>query len=49
MWEEILSSYDFVIENLERKKNLADGPSRRADYEIRYEIMDCEASMNHGD
>jgi len=34
---EILSSYNFVIENLEGKKNSADGPSRRPDYEIGYE------------
>ena len=27
-WAEILSSYDFVIEHLEGKKNPADGPSR---------------------
>jgi hypothetical protein len=36
-WAEILSSYDFVIEHLEGKKNPADGPSRRPDYEIGYE------------
>jgi len=36
-WAEILSSYDFVIEHLEGKKNPADGPSRRPDYEIAYE------------
>jgi hypothetical protein len=38
-WAEILSSYDFVIEHLEGKKNPADGPSRRPDYEIGYENM----------
>jgi len=36
-WAEILSSYDFVIEHLEGKRNPADGPSRRPDYEIGYE------------
>jgi len=36
-WAEILFSYDFVIEHLEGKKNPADGPSRRPDYEIGYE------------
>jgi hypothetical protein len=36
-WAEILSSYHFVIEHLEGKKNPADGPSRRPDYEIGYE------------
>jgi len=36
-WAEVLSSYDFVIEHLEGKKNQADGPSRRPDYEIGYE------------
>jgi len=36
-WAEIKSSYDFVIEHLEVKKNPADGPSRRPDYEIGYE------------
>jgi len=36
-WAEILSSYDFVIEHLEGKKNPADGPSRRPDYEKGYE------------
>jgi hypothetical protein len=36
-WAEILSSYDFVIQHLERKKNPADGPSRRPDYEEGYE------------
>jgi len=35
-WAEILSSYDFVIKHLEGKKNPADGPSRRSDYEIGY-------------
>ena len=34
---EILSSYDFVIEHLEGKKNPAKGPSRGPDYEIGYE------------
>jgi len=34
---EILSSYDFTIEHLEGKKNAADGPSRRPDYEESYE------------
>jgi hypothetical protein len=38
-WAEILSSYDFVIEHLEGKRNPADGPSRRPDYEIGYEHM----------
>ena len=36
-WAEILSSYDFIIEHLDGKKNPADGPSRRPDYEIGYE------------
>jgi len=36
-WAEILSSYDFVIEHLEGKKNPADVPSRRPDYQIGYE------------
>jgi len=36
-WSEVLSAYDFVIEYLEGSKNPADGPSRRADYEIGYE------------
>jgi len=36
-WAEILSSYHFVIEHLEGKKNPADGPSGRPDYEIGYE------------
>jgi hypothetical protein len=36
-WAEILSSYDFVIQHLEGKKNPADGPSRRPDYEEGYE------------
>jgi len=35
----ILSSYDFVIKCLEGKKNSADGPWRRPDYEIGYENM----------
>jgi len=38
-WAEILSSYDFVIEHLEGKKNPADRLSSRPDYEIRYENM----------
>jgi hypothetical protein len=38
-WAEIISSYDIVIEYLEGKKNRADGPSRRLDYEIGYELM----------
>lgn len=33
-WAEILSSYNFVVEHLEGKKNKGDGPSRRPDYEI---------------
>jgi len=37
-WSEILSVYDFVIEHLEGSKNPADGPSRRPDYEIGYEM-----------
>jgi len=36
-WLEILSAYDIAIEHLEGSKNPADGPSRRPDYEIRYE------------
>jgi len=36
-WAEILSSYNFVIEHLEGKKNPADGPSRRPDYKEGYE------------
>jgi hypothetical protein len=36
---EIISLYDFVVEHLERKRNPADGPLRRADYEIGYEHM----------
>jgi len=36
-WAESLSSYDFVIEHLEGKKNPADGPSRWPDYDIGYE------------
>jgi len=36
-WAEILSSYDFTIKHLEGKKNPADGPSRRPDYEEGYE------------
>jgi len=38
-WAEILSWYGFVIEHLEGEKNTADGPSRRPDYDIRYENM----------
>jgi hypothetical protein len=38
-WAEILSQYDVIIEHLEGKKNPADGPSRRPDYEIGYEHM----------
>jgi hypothetical protein len=38
-WAEILSSYDFVIEHLEGKKNPADGPLKRPNYEIGYEHM----------
>jgi len=34
----MLSAYDFVIEHLEGSKNPADGPSRRPDYEIGYEM-----------
>ena len=34
---EILSSYDFIIEHWEGKKNPSDGPSSRPDYEIGYE------------
>jgi hypothetical protein len=33
-WAEILSSYDFVLEYFEGKKNWADGPSRSPDSEI---------------
>ena len=33
----MLSSYDFIIEHLEGKKNPADGPSRRPNYKIGYE------------
>jgi len=36
-WAEVLSSYDLTIQPLEGTKNPADGPSRRPDYEIRYE------------
>jgi len=36
-WAEILSSYHFVIEHLEGKKNPADGQSRRPKYEMGYE------------
>jgi hypothetical protein len=36
-WAEILSQFDFTIEHLDGKKNPADGPSRRPDYEIGYE------------
>ena len=35
-WSETLSSYDFKVEHLEGKKNPADGPSRRPDYEVDY-------------
>jgi len=35
-WAEILSSYDFVSQHLEAKKNPADGRSRRSDYEQGY-------------
>ena len=35
-WAEIHCLYDFVIELLKGKKNPADGPSRRPDYEISY-------------
>ena len=38
-WAEILSSYVFRIEHPEGKKNPADGPSRRPDYEIGYKHM----------
>jgi len=34
---EILSSYNFVIKHWEGKKNPADGPSKRPNYEIGYE------------
>ena len=36
-WAETLSQFDFIIEHLDGKKNPADGPSRRPDYEIGYE------------
>jgi len=36
-WAVIVSSYNFVIEQLAGNKNPADGPSRRPDYEIGYE------------
>jgi hypothetical protein len=36
-WAEILSQFDFTIKHLDGKKNPADGPSRRPDYEIGYE------------
>ena len=36
-WAEILSQYDFKIEHLDGKRNPADGPSRRPDYEKGYE------------
>ena len=36
-WAEILSSHNFVIQHLEGKKNPADGPPRRPDYEEVYE------------
>jgi hypothetical protein len=35
-WAEILSSYDFVIEHLEGKKNPADEPSRHSEYKKGY-------------
>jgi len=35
-WAEILSLYDFIIQHLEGKKNLAEGPSWRPDYEEGY-------------
>jgi hypothetical protein len=38
-WAEVLSSYDFTIQHLKGTKNPADGPSRRPDYEIRYEKL----------
>jgi len=41
-WAEILSSYDFVIEQLEGKKNPAYGPARRPDYEIGYDNMTAQ-------
>jgi len=37
VWAEILSSYDYVIEHLEGKRNPADGPARKPTYEIGYE------------
>jgi len=37
-WSEILSAYDFVIKDLEGSKNPFNGPSRRPDYEIGYEM-----------
>jgi hypothetical protein len=36
-WAEILSSYDVVTQHLEGKKNPADRPSRRPDYEEGYQ------------
>ena len=38
-WAEIFSLYKFVIDHLEGKKNTADGPSRRHDYEIGYDTI----------
>jgi len=37
IWAEILSLYEFVIENLEGKMNPADGPLRWPDYEIHFQ------------
>jgi len=36
-WAETVSSYDFIIRHLAGNRNLADGPSRRPDYEIEYD------------
>jgi RNase H-like domain found in reverse transcriptase/Reverse transcriptase (RNA-dependent DNA polymerase)/Integrase zinc binding domain/Chromo (CHRromatin Organisation MOdifier) domain/Integrase core domain len=46
-WYEILSAYNFTIEHLEGKKNPADGPSRRPDYEEGYQrpVMQLLASL----
>jgi len=38
-WAEILFSYNFIIDHLEGKKNPADRPSRRPDYEIGYDRL----------
>jgi hypothetical protein len=38
-WAEILSAYDFSIEDLDGTKNPADGPSRRRDYEEGYQRL----------